>query len=303
MNRENRQMLNSKENWVVSGIIPCFNGESFIGEAIRRLLNQTRPLDELIVIDDGSKDNSLSIIRSFPEVRLIQHDTNLGLPTGRNNAWKAARGDIIIYVDVDAYAAPDYVENILKEYDDDKVGGVGGAGYEAHASPAPNRWRQLFLSQNYGDKPKDDVIFLFGIGASFRRSVLEEVGGFDPIFTTNGEDVDICIRIRKLGYRLKYAPSATLLHHRNDSWRSLRAMIYRWWFWGHVAHMKNQVPGYLMEHIKITLRMMRYITIYAIRHMKPRLMVLNLLFFYEALRAILMARVRGLRALEKRRTV
>lgn len=282
-----------KPTMVVTGVIPCFNGEAFVGEAIRRLQNQTRPLDELIIVDDGSTDRSLSIIQSFSNVVLIQHVKNMGLPAGRNNAWKAAKGEIIVYVDVDAYAAPDFVENIVSAYEDEQTGGVGGAGYEVHQKPSPNRWRQLFLSQNHGDIPLVDVPFLFGIGASFRRSVLEEVGGFDPVFTTNGEDVDICLRIRKKGYRLRYTPAAKLYHHRFDSWKSLRSMIFRWWYWGHIAHMKNDVPHYLYEHLRVTFRMMKHICSYAIRNMKPRLMCINLLFFYEALRAIVKARIVG----------
>ena len=276
----------------VSAVIPCYNGERFIGQAIRHLLDQTRPPDELIVVDDGSTDGSAAIIAEFPQVRLIRHEVNQGLPTGRNHAWQAATGEIIVYVDVDAYAAHGFVAAIVAAFDDPAVGAVSGAGHEVHGRPAANRWRQAYLPQNYGPEPRDDVPFLFGICASFRRSVLAEVGGFDPAFRTNGEDVDICLRLRHQGYRIVYTPAAEVYHHRDDDLRSLLAMIRRWWLWGHRAHLKNGVP-YLWGHLKDTWKMMAYVVRRAWAERAPRLMGINLLFFVVAHWAILQARWLG----------
>ncbi len=277
----------------VTVVIPCYNGEKFIKDAIEHLLNQTRPADQLIVVDDGSTDNSPAIIDSFQEITVIRHDRNLGLPTGRNNAWKNAVGDIVIFVDVDAYAEPDFVENILRSYVDSDVAGVGGAGYEIHGKPMANYWRQQFLSQNYGPEPRDDIKFLFGIGISFRKEVLEEMGGFDPAFHTNGEDVEICLRIKKSGKRFLYAPGAKLYHHRDDTLKSLSAMIYRWWFWGHMAHKKNAVP-YFREHVKETWQMMRWIMKQSIKKRNVSLILINLIFFCVAHIAIFRAELQGL---------
>jgi GT2 family glycosyltransferase len=276
----------------VTAVIPCYNGERFIGPAIEHLLNQTRKADEIIVVEDGSTDRSGEIISGYPEVKVIRHPKNLGLPTGRNNAWKAATGDIIVFVDVDAYAEPDFIEKILAVYEEEDIAGVSGAGFEVRGDSLANRWRQKFLAQNHGPKRVENPPFLFGICASYRRSVLEEIGGFDPAFHTNGEDVEICLRIKKKGYRLVYSPEAKVYHHRNDTIKSLRAMIYRWWFWGHKAHMKNRVP-YFFKHLSETWGMMKYITKTALTERQGALLPVNALFFLMAVWAIFAARWSG----------
>lgn len=275
----------------ISAIIPCYNGEKFIGQAIQHILNQTHSADEIIIVDDGSTDRSAEIIDDFKEVKCITHPQNLGLPTARNNAMKEAIGEILVYIDVDAYPEPDFIEKILQAYTEENIGAVSGAGYEVRGDTTPNRWRQRFLPQNYGPEPKDNVPFLFGICASFRKSALLDVGGFDPIFRTNGEDVDVSIRLKKKGYRLVYSPFAKVNHHRNDDLKSLLAMIYRWWFWGHKAHLKNYVP-YFKEHILITLRMLKHLFKVSIKERQKRFFLLNFLVGIAAFYAIIMARIK-----------
>ncbi len=278
------------EDLSVTAVIPCYNGSRFIGEAIEHMLNQTRAPDEVIVVDDGSTDGSYEIIRGYTQVKVIRHTRNLGLPAARNNAWQAARGDIIVYVDVDAYAESGLIENILAEYTSEKIGGVGGAGYEVRSDNAPNLWRGKYLSQNLGPERVENPEFLYGICSSYRKSVLQELGGFDPLFATNGEDVDLSIRVRQKGYTLVYTPYAEVRHHRNDSIVTLAAMIYRWWRWGHYAHLKNKVP-YLRLHLKQTIMMFRWIMKTSLNDRDWKLIPVNLVFLFMGIRGILAARL------------
>lgn len=101
---------------IVSVIIPCFNRENHISRAIRSCLDQTLARDEfeIIVIDDGSTDNSIQEINKFNEhIRLVTHETNLGLPSARNTGIKASNGRYVFNLDSDDYIHPETLKTML----------------------------------------------------------------------------------------------------------------------------------------------------------------------------------------------
>ena len=222
----------------VTVAIPCYNGALHIGAAIESVLEQTSPPDEVLVVDDGSTDGSLEVIRRYP-VRLIQHDGNRGLAVARNSAIQEAEGDIIVFIDADAMADPAMVGVLLSGYDDPRVGGVGGQGVEANVHSLADRWRAKHASQSHGNRARD-VEFLFGLCMSFRLDALREIGGFDPAFRTNAEDVDVSLRLRKAGYRLRYLPDARVYHQRMDNEASLVRTMAAWYGAAYQAKWRDQ---------------------------------------------------------------
>lgn len=210
----------------VTVAIPCYNGAQYVEGAIEAILHQTHPVHELLVIDDGSADGSNKVISHYP-VRLIQHGQNLGLAAARNTAVSEATGDVIIFVDVDAYADADLVSTLLGGYDRPEVGGVGGQGIEANIRSLADRWRRAHASQSHGQRPRD-VQFLYGLCMSFRLEALREVGGFNPALRTNAEDLDIGLRLSAAGYRLRYLPDAEVYHQRTDDIESLKRTMTAW---------------------------------------------------------------------------
>lgn len=228
----------------VTVAIPCYNGAQYVERAIEAVLSQSHPADEVLVIDDGSIDNSAEIIRRYP-VRLVQHDGNQGLAMARNTAIKAASGDVIVFVDVDAFADPNLLAALLKHYDDPKISGVGGQGIEANIHSLADRWRQAHASQNHGWRSKD-VEFLFGLCMSFRLDALRKVGGFNPAFRTNAEDVDIGIRLNAAGCRLRYEPGAKVYHQRTDDGESLKRAMVAWFAESYRARKVNRAQPWKM---------------------------------------------------------
>lgn len=220
----------------VTAAIPCFNGASFLGGAIESLLAQTRPADEILVIDDGSTDGTPGVASSYP-VALVQHRHNKGLAAARNTAISRAQGDIVAFLDVDAYAAPDWLRALLSGYEE-QVGGVGGQGIEANILSLADRWRRAHASQTHGQQEKD-VPYLPGLCMSFRRDAVERVGGFDLAFRTNGEDVDIGMRLTAAGYRLRYMPQARVYHQRTDDEASLKRTMAAWYSGAYRARKAN----------------------------------------------------------------
>jgi len=197
--------------------------------------------DEIIVVDDGSTDNS-GLLAGYAGANVISPGKNVGLSAARNLLWQNTDADIIVFVDADTVARGDLLEQLLKHYVSPEVGGVGGQAVEARIESIYDLWRKFSAAQTLGDKVLEDAEVLFGLCCSYRRSVLEQVFGFDPYFRTNGEDHDISIRVRQAGYRLVYEPAAVVEHYRTDTFGSLMRMLYRYELFTQVAKMRNDLP-------------------------------------------------------------
>ncbi|MFC1848803.1 glycosyltransferase [candidate division CSSED10-310 bacterium] len=273
----------------VSGAIPCYNGSQFIRQATESLLQQVDPLEEIIIVDDGSTDSSAEIIADLCSqnhvLKCITHEKNRGLPQARNSALHQAVGEIIFYLDVDAVADPYFTHHLKPEFNGSKVAGVGGAAYEKRSDGQANYWRHRFRPQNFGAQRSGHPPFLFGICSSYRVSIIKELGGFDPFFMTNGEDVDIGIRLRKAGYQLVYQPLCQASHHRDDTFSSLKKMVYRWSCWGVLAHMKNKAP-YLKSHIFGPLKLSILNFFYSARRCQGRMMLFHVVLFAMMMKGI-----------------
>ncbi|MBU1565867.1 MAG: glycosyltransferase [Proteobacteria bacterium] len=226
------------EKFTVTLAIPCFNAELFIGQVLESIVAQTRQPDEIIIVDDGSSDDTRKIVSQFPN-RLICHDSNKGIAAARNSAIKHASGDIIVFLDADALASPQYIEEMVAGFSGDDVAGVNGRAIESVQKTIYDKWRKEVLFQEWGNAHREEVYFLFGMCAAYRKKTLEEVGGFDELFRISGEDMDISYRIRKMGYRLAYTPKALVYHLREDSSETIRRMTFRHCFWGFIAQKKN----------------------------------------------------------------
>ncbi|MBN1641298.1 MAG: glycosyltransferase [Anaerolineae bacterium] len=222
----------------VTVAIPCYNGARYVARAIESVLKQTRPPDEILVVDDGSTDDSAAIIRRYP-VRLVQHERNLGLSNARNTAIEQATGDVLVYVDVDAMADRSLVETLLGSYDAPDVAGVGGQGIESNVHSIADRWRVAHATQSHGARARE-VWFLYGLCMSWRLDCLREVGGFDASLRTNGEDVDMGLRMRAAGYRMRYLPAARVYHQRTDDVASLTRTMVAWCVAAYVVRRRNR---------------------------------------------------------------
>jgi len=228
----------------ISILIPCYNQANLIGQTVDTILKQTRPPDEIIVVDDASTDKSVEVLSKLP-IRLLRHQTNQGPAVARNTALGEALGEIVIYIDADAIADHHLIESILKAYQQPTsypLGGIGGRGIETNIRSVHDRWRAYHAKQDYGPRMHHNVPYLYGLCASYIRSTLLEVGGFDPFFPTNaGEDADLGYRLRRTGYRLHYTPDAIVYHQHSDTAETLKRVQYNWFFWSYLAKKRSRL--------------------------------------------------------------
>ena len=217
--------------------IPCFNAERFLDCVLGAALSQTLPFAEILLIDDGSSDGSVTLARRLAAgaprpLRVIEHGRNLGLGTARNTGVKEARTEFVASLDADVVAEPDWLERLMVEFDDPEVVGVGGELIEHYQRGMANRWRATHMRQSRGGKRVVNPPFLWGANNVFRRQALFDTGLYDERCRTNGEDVPVSRALRARNKTLVYAPSARCRHLRQDTLGSILDTYWRWRFYG-----------------------------------------------------------------------
>lgn len=193
-----------------------FNGSATIRQTMKAVQQLDYPAYEVVVVNDGSTDNLAEIVSRYP-VRLIS-TPNRGLSSARNTAAQQARGDIIAYLDDDAYPDPHWLLYLAYAFSTSNHAGIGGPnlvpaedGAVAHCvANAPGGPVHVLLTDEIAEH-------IPGCNMAFRRDVYLQVGGCDPIYRTAGDDVDLCWRIQKAGYTIGYHPAALVWHHRRSS--------------------------------------------------------------------------------------
>src|SRR5436853_6500940 len=202
----------------ISVVVCSFNGASTIRETLEGLQNLDYPDFEVIVVNDGSTDSTPEIASNYP-VRLINTE-NRGLSQARNTGIKAATGEIVAFIDDDAYPEIHWLRFLALALMEGKAVGVGGPNL-----PPPNDgWRaDAIANAPGGPNPVliSDTIaeHIPGCNMAFWKDALEAIGGFDPRFRSAGDDVDVCWRLRDRGGVIGYSPGAVVWHHRRRSFR------------------------------------------------------------------------------------
>jgi cellulose synthase/poly-beta-1,6-N-acetylglucosamine synthase-like glycosyltransferase len=216
----------------VTVYIPAHNAGEFLVRSIESLQAQTLQPDEILVIDDGSRDNSAEIAAAHKGVKLLRHTVNKGLAAARNTAVQAARNDFVASIDADCVAHSSWLSELAKNMDDPRLAGVGGKLTEGIQDTLADRWRAAHMPQEWGDSLLRNPRFLFGCNNLFRKSAVLEVGGYDERMRTNGEDTSLCARLKEKGWHLLYDPSARATHLRHDTTGSVLDASWRWWRFG-----------------------------------------------------------------------
>ena len=211
----------SSQSWPRISVIVCTcNGSRTIHDCLRALAKVDYPDFEVIVVDDGSTDDTARIVREYDSVRLISTE-NCGLSCARNTGLEAATGEIVAYVDDDAYPDVHWLKYLAATFQTTDHAGVGGPNIPPPVdgpiadcvANAPGGPVHVLLS----DREAEHIP---GCNMAFRKTRLEAIGGFDPRFRVAGDDVDVCWRLQERGWTLGFHPAAIVWHHRRNSVRT-----------------------------------------------------------------------------------
>ncbi|WP_114751796.1 glycosyltransferase [Pleomorphovibrio marinus] len=212
-----RNPFQKTSNWPLVSVIVCvYNGYSTIRECLMGIEKLNYPSYEVIVVDDGSTDNTHELVSAF-DVRLIRTSNN-GLSHARNLGLRSSKGEIIAYIDSDAYPDQDWLSYLVQEFKNSDFAAIGGP----NVSPGNLGFKASCV--NYGPGSPTHVLYddrtaehIPGCNMAFKKSSLEKIGGFDPLFRIAGDDVDICWRFQEIGEKIGFSPSALVWHHRRKT--------------------------------------------------------------------------------------
>lgn len=196
----------------ISIIIPNFNGKKLLEKNLPRVLKLSA--DEFIVVDDASTDKNVEfLVEKYPQIKIIKNDKNRGFIKSVNRGVKESFGDLIILLNNDVAPALDFTDTIKNYFDNPKVFAV--SFNEPNWSYAVAVFKNGFLEHSPGPKTNQAHISFWASGgsAAFRKSIWEELGGFDEIYEPfYWEDIDISYRAQKSGYEVWWEPKALVSH-------------------------------------------------------------------------------------------
>src|SRR5262249_6835143 len=203
----------------VSVVVCTYSG----GRTLAQCLNSLRALDypdyEVIVVDDGSTDDTPAVLDRFPEVRVVRQP-NRGLSVARNAGLEAARGAIIAYTDDDCFADADWLNHLVYQLQRSGADSVGGPNLTppdgrlaACVAASPGQPAHVLESDQVAEH-------IPGCNMAFRREALLAINGFDPLYRKAGDDVDVCWRLQQTGRWITFAPGAFVWHHRRQTARA-----------------------------------------------------------------------------------
>lgn len=212
----------------VSVIVVCWNSRSVLGRCLDQLLAQDYPSYDVIVVDDGSEDDTLEVAQSaaagHEQLKIVASGRNRGCPHARNLGVRHAKGEMVAFIDADGYAAPDWLSRIVQAFAADAgIGGVASTVFFAAnpqvingAGGTVNRqgWAaDLSMNEPYERAQiASEALYPMGCGMAVRRAALERVGLFDDRMLNYYDDVDYGIRLWRAGYRVVVAPEAWIDH-------------------------------------------------------------------------------------------
>jgi len=205
----------------VSVVVTTYNSQRTVKNCLDHIMSLKYPHEKLavIVVDDGSEDETVEIVKAFP-VELIQQD-HKGYPSAMNAGIKSSRGEIVVIIDSDIYVSEDYLTRILDELKDPCVGIA--SGYVAVA-PTSHFWAKVigFEAEDRYDQMRSKCVdFITSTSTAYRTKLFMEVGLFNEELK-RGSDEDLAHRAFKVGWKIVLSKNALCYH----DWSSLSLRKY-----------------------------------------------------------------------------
>ncbi|MCZ8512546.1 glycosyltransferase family 2 protein [Paenibacillus filicis] len=217
----------------VSVHIVTFNSSAYIRNCLNAVLQQNYPIDQIIVIDNNSHDETLSILAEFKNnIHLIVNKENVGFAPAHNQAFRLTESEYSLVLNPDVTLHPDYVLNLLKFVEDNLDKKIGSMTGKLLLSQSPDRIDSTGLKMTKARRAfdrgagqsadvwtkQDEVFGVSGAAALYLRQMIEDVSiegsFFDDDFFAYKEDVDVAWRAQIMGWTAYFCPDAIAYHER-----------------------------------------------------------------------------------------
>ncbi len=217
---------------MISVIIPTYNSRAYLEKCLEALNQQRLPRDafEVIVVDDGSTDDTKSLQEQFPIRYVFQR--NQGPAAARNTGLRNANGDVVLYIDADCIATPHLLSTVQDAFREPDIMGLKGF-YRTKQQELIARFAQLEYEYKYLKIARYRYIdFVDTYAAAYRRDLLLREGGFDARFpVASGEDIDLSYRLSSRGYKMIACQDMIVFHHHPDTLKKYLKRKYKVGFW------------------------------------------------------------------------
>jgi glycosyltransferase involved in cell wall biosynthesis len=221
-------------------VVPAYNAAKILPACLKALQNQTESLEEILVVDDGSKDQTKQVALAHG-VQVLEQN-HQGPAVARNLGIDHARGEIVLFTDADCEPLSTWVAEMSTPFSDPKVAGVKGS-YLTHQKECVARLVQYEFEERYDRLERLSTIdFIDTYAAAFRTDVLRCMGGFDPAFPKAvSEDAELSYRLADAGYRLVFNRKAIVYHWHPNTWSAYIRRKIKFAYWRMIAYRLH--PG------------------------------------------------------------
>ena len=246
---------------LVSVIIPNYNGEKVIKDCLRSVYELDNPNFEVILIDDGSSDNSVEVIRDcYPQTRIIKNAKNLGFAKSVNIGIENSKGEVLVLLNMDTVVRENWLTELIKVLlSNEEVGVAGSKMLDSDGitiQHAGGTIDKIGISRHIGRGEIDngqynevkEVEYVCGAAMGFRKSLLQKIGCLDERYSPMYyEDTDLAFRVRNGGYKVLYAPRSVIVHNENYSTNGLSSRFYYNYHKNRIRFiLKNKMPRYIV---------------------------------------------------------
>lgn len=217
---------------MISIVIPAYNAEKTIASTLKALLNQTYPKNqyEIIVVNDGSTDNTKAVVKKFKKVKLIEQ-SHKGPAAARNLGVKHSKGSIILFTDADCIPDKNWIKNMVEPFKKNpEIVGVSGTYKTLNKNSLIARFVGYEIEQRHERMKREKYIdFIGSYSAAYKKNIFLQFGGFDESFpTASGEDTELSFKIAKHNLKMVFQPKAFVYHKHPDTLlKFLRQKFFR----------------------------------------------------------------------------
>lgn len=214
---EKQNISESEQQYDLSVIIVNYNTADFVKRCLASIVLQNKVQYEVIVIDNGSKDGIAGVINhDYPWVTFIENEENLGFAAANNQGVKISSGRYIYYLNPDTKLTPGVFKKLIEYMDTHLEMGLAGTCMVNPDGSLQSSVERRYPGQRYAGEElknlKGDIAWVLGASMIARRNIIETLNGFDERFFLYGEDLDLCLMIRKAGWCIGFVQDAVVIH-------------------------------------------------------------------------------------------